>query len=369
LEDKVLGPIVSQLWNVEGKEIKATQHEVIALYYLYYKFCYEKDDFFWEPYFRVLPEEYNTILYFTDQEMESLKGSALYEIGKGLRAQVQDQYTFFNENVFQKYPKLFGKCRPTYEQWRWAYSILLARKVELVHTSPQGKKRFFTAIIPYFDFMNHYPFSKCEWGYNADTYTFHAEAHEDVAQGEEVYRSFGEKCNGDLLLELGYILENNPENCVRIEESLITVDENDPLFQEKKERLQKIDKRNLKLFDGAVTQELIEIAQILSATNLQKQANQSSENQAKTYEWLAHLCEKKLQLYPTTLAEDQRFANSTVFQELSEHEKMARTVVLEEKQILTAMKSEFAKKADQKRQEIQRRQQRKQRKESFKDEL
>jgi hypothetical protein len=123
------------------------------------------------------------------------------------------------------------------------------------------------------------------------------------------------------------------------------------------------------LFDGAVTQELIEIAQILSATNLQKQANQSSENQAKTYEWLAHLCEKKLQLYPTTLAEDQRFANSTVFQELSEHEKMARTVVLEEKQILTAMKSEFAKKADQKRQEIQRRQQRKQRKESFKDEL
>jgi hypothetical protein len=25
-----------------------------------------------------LPEEYNTILYFTDQEMEALKGSALY---------------------------------------------------------------------------------------------------------------------------------------------------------------------------------------------------------------------------------------------------------------------------------------------------
>jgi hypothetical protein len=31
-----------------------------------------------EPYFRVLPEKYNTILYFTDEEMEALRGSALY---------------------------------------------------------------------------------------------------------------------------------------------------------------------------------------------------------------------------------------------------------------------------------------------------
>jgi hypothetical protein len=43
------------------------------------------------------------------------------------------------------------------------------------------------------------------------------------------------------LLELGYILENNPENCVRIEENLIKVDEKDPLSKEKKDRLQKIE--------------------------------------------------------------------------------------------------------------------------------
>lgn len=60
--------------------------------------------------------------------------------------------------------------------------------------------------------------------------------------------------------------------------------------------------------------------------------------------------------------------NSTEFQKLSEREKMARTVILEEKQILTSMKSEFEKMVDKKRKEIERRQQRKQ-KEKFKDEL
>jgi hypothetical protein len=47
LEDQVLGPLAKELWNIEEKDIKATQHEIIALYYLYYKFCHNKDDFFW----------------------------------------------------------------------------------------------------------------------------------------------------------------------------------------------------------------------------------------------------------------------------------------------------------------------------------
>jgi hypothetical protein len=60
--------------------------------------------------------------------------------------------------------------------------------------------------------------------------------------------------------------------------------------------------------------------------------------------------------------------NSTEFQKLSEREKMGRTVVLEEKQILTSMKSEFEKMVDKKRREIERKEQRKQ-KERYKDEL
>lgn len=48
---------------------------ILALFLLVEKF---KDSSFWEPYIKALPSSYTTVMYFTPQQLEALKGSPIY---------------------------------------------------------------------------------------------------------------------------------------------------------------------------------------------------------------------------------------------------------------------------------------------------
>lgn len=64
----------------------------LAMYLLYIKF---KKDPFWKPYFDILPKSYTTVLYFSVEELEELKGSPTLEVALKQFKSIARQYAYF----------------------------------------------------------------------------------------------------------------------------------------------------------------------------------------------------------------------------------------------------------------------------------
>lgn len=64
----------------------------LAMYLLYIKY---KNDPFWKPYFDILPKTYSTVLYFSAEELEELKGSPTLEVALKQIKSIGRQYAYF----------------------------------------------------------------------------------------------------------------------------------------------------------------------------------------------------------------------------------------------------------------------------------
>lgn len=64
----------------------------LAMYLLYIKF---KNDIFWQAYVDILPKRYSTVLYFSPEDLEELKGSPTLEIALKQIKSIARQYAYF----------------------------------------------------------------------------------------------------------------------------------------------------------------------------------------------------------------------------------------------------------------------------------
>jgi hypothetical protein len=77
--DAVLGDVIEDIYDEdEPDQLKPVQFDSICVYYLYHKFCDKDPKFMWKLYFRALPDQYDSTLFFSKDDLEQLKGSALY---------------------------------------------------------------------------------------------------------------------------------------------------------------------------------------------------------------------------------------------------------------------------------------------------
>ena len=67
-------------------------------------------------------------------------------------------------------------------------------------------------FVPYADMLNHKRPRQTSWSYTDDRQGFIIEALEDIKRGEQVYDSYGKKCNTRFLLNYGFINLNNDAN-------------------------------------------------------------------------------------------------------------------------------------------------------------
>lgn len=96
----------------------------------------------------------------------------------------------------------------------------------------EGKKT--DAFVPYADMLNHKRPRQTTWTYEDKHGGFIIEAHVDIKKGEQVYDSYGKKCNSRFLLNYGFIVENNDANEVPIK---IFYNHDDPHVQKKKDMI------------------------------------------------------------------------------------------------------------------------------------
>ena len=80
---------------------------------------------FWEPYINALPQQgYTTVMYFSEEEMQELRGSPAFEEALKQYKYVARQYAYF----YRKFEGTILKDYFTYDEYRWAVSTVMTRQ-------------------------------------------------------------------------------------------------------------------------------------------------------------------------------------------------------------------------------------------------
>ncbi|MBL8627246.1 MAG: SET domain-containing protein [Myxococcales bacterium] len=72
------------------------------------------------------------------------------------------------------------------------------------------------ALVPLADLINHAPTPVTRWAYDQDAAAFTLTAVADVAAGAELTDSYGAKSNGQLAVQYGFTLDDNPADLAEI---------------------------------------------------------------------------------------------------------------------------------------------------------
>ncbi len=98
-------------------------------------------------------------------------------------------------------------------------------------------------FVPYADMLNHKRPRQTTWSYTDDRKGFIIEALEDIKRGEQVFDSYGRKCNSRFFLNYGFINLNNDANEVPLK---VYYQEDDQFMKIKQEMIK--DFSNFKKF-------------------------------------------------------------------------------------------------------------------------
>ena len=173
----------------------------------------------WKYYFDFLPVNYNNFpIFYGDKEFELLKGTQFIELIKKKKKEMKEDYDLLVSTIpgYSKYDfDLFKKMREVISSRVFGVTI-------------KGKKN--DIIAPYADMLNHKRPRQTHWNFDDNSNSFVIKGVMNVKKGQEVFDSYGIKCNSRFLLNYGFTVENNENNEYKI---ILTLNETSPLFKEK----------------------------------------------------------------------------------------------------------------------------------------
>jgi len=185
-----------------GYELRS-KHSYLACYLLRQRSMGTSS--FWEPYIRILPVHFrNMPIFFTEDELDWLTGSfTLYKIGDRIDS-LRREY-----DALRRVVPLFKPF--SYEEFVWARLVVITRifGIEVGTLKTDG-------LVPYADMLNHKIPRETKWCYDNDMQGFVITSLKALQRGEEIFDSYGHKCNNRFFINYGFALDENPENEVVI---------------------------------------------------------------------------------------------------------------------------------------------------------
>ncbi|XP_034658850.1 actin-histidine N-methyltransferase [Drosophila subobscura] len=200
-------------------------------------------DSVWRPYIDVLPARYNTVLYFTIEQMQRLRGTAACTSALRQCRVIARQYANMYKCVHIR-PEassassmgvLFTQHGLCYELYRWAVSTvmtrqnLVPRELQAIEDGDDLSQLPISALIPYWDMANHRP-GKITSYYDSGVHQMDCTAQEDCKAGEQFFIYYGDRSNADLLVHNGFIDVNNRKDYVKIR---LGLGQSDPLVEQR----------------------------------------------------------------------------------------------------------------------------------------
>jgi hypothetical protein len=193
-------------------------NSLIALYLL----LKSQKKSFWTPYLDSLPESVDEYIFFYDKEkLSQLKDTSLmfkdsFNYNDHLKNIISDSKIIHewllkknllkNESlkIYKNFFKLFLK-----------YRILVCSRIFGYTKNNEDE----TGLVPYADLFNHSQKSNTTWYFDDSLDSFILRATETIKKNSEIYDSYGEKTNDELLLYYGFTIKNNKNSRLYIKDS------------------------------------------------------------------------------------------------------------------------------------------------------
>mmetsp|Transcript_3718 Transcript_3718/g.5072 ORF Transcript_3718/g.5072 Transcript_3718/m.5072 type:complete len:603 (+) Transcript_3718:247-2055(+) len=178
-----------------GYEMRS-EHSWLAVYLIQEKHKAAKS--FWKPYIDILPDKYgNMPMLFGDVYKQHLEGSYALTMADNRMNSLRAEYEGICAAcpAFRKYMFL---------EFVWGRLAVITRIFGLnIH----GKKT--SALVPYADMLNHITDKQTDWQYDDKRKGYTMITNRAVARGEQIFDSYGRKCNGRYFVNYGFTIDNN----------------------------------------------------------------------------------------------------------------------------------------------------------------
>ncbi len=177
-------------------------HKII--YVMLYILQTKKEDFFFTPYYNILPRDLDNFPIFWDKEdIILLSGSnAVNEIITRQKSIIKDY-----EKLGEIIPGF--KDKHTIDEFIWVRTVVGSRNfgitIDNVHR---------VALVPLSDFLNHDKDPDVTWGFNPKSRSFKMVSNRYLKKGKPITDTYGNKSNLKYLLFYGFTLQDNLENDV-----------------------------------------------------------------------------------------------------------------------------------------------------------
>lgn len=363
---------------------------------------------FWEPYLDMLPpppreseptnevkkqssETLNALWLWDEDDLDWLLGSPTRTAARTLRAKVEKEYHEACDRLYRHFPHVFDREGAfSLKNFLWAFGVLFSRAVSL--PAEDG----LLALVPYADLVNHSPFctsfidsrpaefpysfraasspKREEWwqrvlgrrgGTRSTADGTDSSLYRDAAQREvvayadrfydkfeQVYVTYGQKSNAELLLLYGFVSDRNPYNSVEVCVSLNSSGlANDSIAERKRMYLRACgrepdnpecfplyaDRYPLELMQflrfAALTEEDVAGYSDLDQVDVTRPLSRANEVAAR--DALIGACKSALEAYPTSADEDDAaLKDKSMAKLLTRNQRLSVRLRRSEKRIL-----------------------------------
>jgi hypothetical protein len=169
----------------------------------------------WALHVSTMPRTFNTPLYWSNEELEQLRGTNVFHLALMMKRQMEADYASIYIPLKEAYPELLGEVDMSL--YVWALSAVYSRALDV--TRGQEHVR---VLVPLLDMANHsyYPSNGSNTVLTAnDTFAFEddfvcVKAGAALDAGAEVHAVYGNYCNSKLLHTYGFVVPHNPFQAV-----------------------------------------------------------------------------------------------------------------------------------------------------------
>uniref|UniRef100_A0A667YCM7 protein-histidine N-methyltransferase n=1 Tax=Myripristis murdjan TaxID=586833 RepID=A0A667YCM7_9TELE len=328
-QNSVLGPLYSQ-----DRILQAMGNVTLALHLLCERAIPSSP---WQPYIRTLPQDYDTPLYYQQDEVRHLLGTQAVQDVLSQYKNTARQYAYFYK-LIQTHPaasKLPLKDSFTFDDYRWAVSSVMTRQNQI---PTEDGSRVTLALIPLWDMCNHTS-GLITTGYNLEDDRCECVALQDYKENEQIYIFYGTRSNAEFVIHNGFFFQDNAHDRVKIK---LGISKSERLYAMKAEVLARAGipayvKVLLCQCGRSFTSEELKdyllgeraINKIFTLGNSEFPV--SWENEIKLWTFLETRAALLLKTYKTTSEEDRSMLEKP---DLSLHSRVAIQLRLAEKQIL-----------------------------------
>jgi hypothetical protein len=161
---------------------------------------------------RALPKIFNTSLFWSEDELNELKGCNVFHITQLLKKQLAADFDSLYKPLIDSYPDLFSGL--TIDHYFWALSVVYSRSAEIIRFGQTVR-----CIAPLLDMANHNPLLLPSQSdalyYDPDSDSLQLKNVSAELQAEdECYAFYGNYSNSKLLHTYGFVVHDNPYRAI-----------------------------------------------------------------------------------------------------------------------------------------------------------